>query len=70
MENEIKYYARPSGGHYHTNLDCSMLIDGQFEKLKYQEIPFVAINGRKLIPCSCVERKRYASNSCEAMFLD
>lgn len=57
MEDKI-YYARPDGTHYHLKLDCIMLNNGQFEKLKYEQISTKNIKRRKLIPCVCTNINR------------
>ena len=51
---EGKYYARPNGKHYHADLKCPMLNDGQFKDYGYKEVTKEEVNKRNLFPCSCV----------------
>lgn len=46
-------YARPEGTHYHLDLSCPMLINGDFEKLGYKQISKVEVKERNLKPCVC-----------------
>lgn len=46
-------YARPNGGHYHLNKDCTMLKGGDYERLGYKEISREDIKEFKLNPCVC-----------------
>ena len=46
-------YARPKGGHYHTNRNCSLLRGDAFEYFSYKKISIREAKKRKLAPCAC-----------------
>jgi len=51
-------YIRPGGSHYHALRDCTMLKDGDFERLGYRPIELEKVNRKKYRPCACaIERK-------------
>ena len=50
----IRFYARPRGRHIHSNRNCPMLNDGQFEHYRYHPISFGEAKRRGLQICACV----------------
>lgn len=50
----IRFYARPRGGHIHSNRNCPMLNNGQFEHYGYHPISFEEAKKQNLQVCSCV----------------
>jgi hypothetical protein len=57
LKENIIYYARPDGRHYHKSKDCPMLSNGQFEDMRYKEINYKDIRKRHLWECSCAVSK-------------
>ena len=53
MKN-IKFYARPNGGHIHASLKCPMLDGAVFKELGYEEVALEEAQKRGLSPCRCV----------------
>ena len=51
---EIIFYARPKGEHIHSNKNCPLLREGQFEYYKYEPITLVDAGFRALRVCACV----------------
>jgi hypothetical protein len=51
-------YASPNGRHFHTNRDCLLLQNGDFERLGYQEIGLDDL--KRLNPCLCVYKMYHA----------
>ena len=52
----IRFYARPDGGHIHSDKECPMLKDGDFERLGYEEVSLDEARARKLMCCSCMDK--------------
>jgi hypothetical protein len=59
----IKYYARPDGGHIHSNITCPMLDGTQFKEYGYKEINLHEAERRNLIPCTCVYKDLGTKNT-------
>jgi len=53
MDQEV-LFARPDGKHYHTDRNCPVLQQGNFEKLGYREVTLAEIMRGRLRTCSCV----------------
>ena len=54
---QIKVYVRPQGMHYHTNRDCPMLADGDFESMRYKEISLAEAKQQEFCSCACVKKE-------------
>lgn len=50
----IRFYARPKGGHIHSNRNCPMLNNGQFDHYGYHLVSFGEAKRRSLQVCACV----------------
>lgn len=50
----IRFYARPKGGHIHSNRNCPMLNGGQFEHYEYCSVSLEGAEQRTLKVCPCV----------------
>ncbi|MBE3095275.1 MAG: hypothetical protein IMZ52_09615 [Actinobacteria bacterium] len=52
MEDTDIVHARKGGLHYHTNINCIMIVGAQYKMLEYKEIPYGEAKRRKLLSCS------------------